>query len=75
MDRVHSRPFDKKVVIDMNSRFQPILDDDKVVSELSNFLGTMARRCATLTYVSWRHVPKSLKETMWSYVKLIIDFK
>ncbi|KAK1378520.1 hypothetical protein POM88_025264 [Heracleum sosnowskyi] len=44
MDKVHTRSVDKRVVIHMNKEFQPILDNDKVVSELNNFLGTL-RSC------------------------------
>ncbi|KAK1380317.1 hypothetical protein POM88_027061 [Heracleum sosnowskyi] len=69
MDKVHTRSFDNKVVIDMNERFQPVFDDDIVTSELSNFLGTITKRCVPLTYANWRHVPDNLKDTMWNYVK------
>ncbi|KAK1364874.1 hypothetical protein POM88_040435 [Heracleum sosnowskyi] len=70
-DKVHTRSFDndKRIVIGMNEFFQPIADDDKVLSELSNFLGTIAKQCVSLTYVTWRHVPENLKKTMWNYCK------
>ncbi|KAL6551956.1 hypothetical protein OROGR_008110 [Orobanche gracilis] len=68
MDNVHTRPFEKRVVISMNKRFQPISDFDKNVSELSRFLGTL-KRCVPLTYASWEHVPENLKNTLWNYVK------
>ena len=32
MDKVHSRPYDKRVVIQMNDRGQPISDDDQVMT-------------------------------------------
>jgi len=38
MFNVHTTVYDKRVVISMNQWFQPISDDDKVISELSNFL-------------------------------------
>ncbi|WOG87627.1 hypothetical protein DCAR_0206857 [Daucus carota subsp. sativus] len=69
MDKVHTRSFDKRIVIEMNDDFQPIAENDKVLSELSSFLGTLAKRCVPLTYVTWRHVPKNLRQTMWNYVK------
>ncbi|KAK1387289.1 hypothetical protein POM88_015467 [Heracleum sosnowskyi] len=75
MDKVHTRSVDKRVVIHMNKEFQPISDNDKVVSELNNFLGTL-RRCVPLTYKSWTHVPRTLKQTLWNYVKqryIILD--
>lgn len=70
MDRVHTRNMDHRVVLQMNERFQPVSDEDKVISELSNFLGTLAKRCVSFTYVSWRDVPKTLKNTLWNYVKV-----
>lgn len=70
MDKVHTRSYDKRIVIGMNDSFQPIAEDDRVFSELSNFLGTLAKRCVSLTYVNWRHVPNNLKQTMWNYVKV-----
>lgn len=73
MDKVHTRSFDKRIVIGMNEFFQPIADNDKVLSELSNFLGTIAKRCVSLTYVTWRHVPENLKKTMWNYCKVIYE--
>lgn len=70
MDRVHTRSVENRVVVDMNALFQPVSDDDSVISELSNFLGTIAKRCVSLTYADWRHVPQTLKDTMWNYVKV-----
>ncbi|KAK1352533.1 hypothetical protein POM88_053230 [Heracleum sosnowskyi] len=69
MGKVHTRPFDKRVVIDMNDKFQPVSDDDRVVSEFVNFPGIMAKRCVPLTYVSWRHVLDTLNDTMWNHLK------
>ncbi|XP_063940112.1 uncharacterized protein LOC108225480 isoform X2 [Daucus carota subsp. sativus] len=69
MDKVHTRSFEQRIVIGMNELGQPITENDKVLSELSSFLGTLAKRCVPLTYVTWRKVPKNLKETMWNYVK------
>ncbi|KAK1390957.1 hypothetical protein POM88_019135 [Heracleum sosnowskyi] len=68
MDKVHTRPFEKRVVISMNKKCQSVSDDDKNVSELSRFLGTL-KRCVPLTYASWEHVPENLKNTLWNYVK------
>ena len=70
MDKVHSRSYDKRVLIQMNHRGQPVSDDDKVMSELSAFLGTL-KRSVPLTYKSWFDVPSSLKGTLWNYVKVI----
>lgn len=73
MDAVHMRSFDKRVVIGMNDDFQPIAENDKVLSELSSYLGTLAKRRVSLSYVSWRHVSKNLRQTMWNHVKVIYD--
>lgn len=70
MFNVHTRAYDKRVVISMNQWFQPISDDDKVISELSNFLGTL-KRSVPLTYKSWSDVPEKLKKSLWDYVKVI----
>ncbi|KAK1387019.1 hypothetical protein POM88_015197 [Heracleum sosnowskyi] len=74
MDKVHTRPFEKRVVISVNNKFQPVADDDQKISELSNFLGIL-KRCVPLTYASWEHVPESLKDTFWSYTKETIKKK
>ncbi|KAK1401077.1 hypothetical protein POM88_000682 [Heracleum sosnowskyi] len=50
MDKVHTRSRDKRLVIGMNEFFQPITENYKVLSELSNFLGTLAKRYVLLTY-------------------------
>lgn len=71
MEKVHTRSLDKRIVVRVNELFQPIADDDKVRTELGNFLGTLAKRCVSLTYVTWRHVPENIKKTMWNYVKVI----
>ncbi|KAL8121024.1 hypothetical protein AgCh_017982 [Apium graveolens] len=68
MDRVHTRPFEKRDAILMNSKKQPISDDDKAVSELSRFLGTL-KRVVPMTFASWARVPQTLKETLWNYTK------
>ncbi|XP_074364988.1 uncharacterized protein LOC141706053 isoform X2 [Apium graveolens] len=72
MDKVHTRSVDKRVVIRMNHKFQPVADDDRIRAELGSFLGTL-RRCVSLTYKNWAHVPATLKKTLWDYVKSIHD--
>lgn len=69
MNRVHTRPFDKRIVLDMNEDFQPVSDNDKVVSEFGQFLGTL-KKCVPLTYKSWKDVPENLKTTLLNYVKV-----
>lgn len=70
MNRVHTRPLDKRPVILMNELLQPISDDDQNICELGSFLGTL-RRSVSLTYKTWSHVPCSWKKTMWNYVKVL----
>ncbi|KAL6530263.1 hypothetical protein OROHE_014616 [Orobanche hederae] len=71
MDKVHTRTFDKRVVIQMNEEGQPISDDDRVITELGSFLGTL-RKSVSLTYKSWSDVPLILKDTMWKYVQWVL---
>ena len=71
MDKVHTRTFDKRVVLSMNEKFQPITSDDKLASEFSRFLGTL-KRCVPLTFASWDDVPESTKTTLWNYVQVAI---
>lgn len=74
MNRVHTRPFDKRIPLNMNKKLQPISDDDKVISEIGYFLGTL-KRCVPLTYKSWRDVPENLKTTLLNYVKVTCRMK
>ncbi|KAL8134557.1 hypothetical protein AgCh_009539 [Apium graveolens] len=53
MDKVHTRSYDKRIVIQVNEFFQPIEDSNGVLSELSNFLGTLAKLCVFLTYARY----------------------
>lgn len=53
MDKVHTTSFNKRVVIGMNGYFQLVAESDKVLSESSSFLGTLAKHCVSLTYVTW----------------------
>ncbi|KAL6569772.1 hypothetical protein OROMI_014286 [Orobanche minor] len=43
MSQVHARGPDEKVVINVNEEGQPISDEEKTVTELSNFLGTLVK--------------------------------
>lgn len=72
MNKVHTRPFEKRIPLNMNNRFQPISDDDKVMSELGYFLGTL-KRSVPLTYKSWKDVPTNLKNTLLNYVKVTCE--
>ncbi|KAK1401036.1 hypothetical protein POM88_000641 [Heracleum sosnowskyi] len=52
MDKVHTRSLHKRLVIGMNEFFQPITENDKVLSELSNFMGTLAKRYMSVALIS-----------------------
>ncbi|XP_074352079.1 uncharacterized protein LOC141691240 [Apium graveolens] len=67
MSKVHASGPDDKVVITLNKNGQPNSDDQKVITELSNFLGTVAKDNVSLTYVNWHVVPAQLKKQMWEY--------
>ncbi|KAM3341729.1 hypothetical protein P3S68_026695 [Capsicum galapagoense] len=49
---------------------QAVGPTDKAVSNLSNFIGTVARnpRFINLLYTSWHAVPNETKKRMWDYV-------
>ena len=70
MAKVHTRSVDRRVVIRMNNKFQPIADDNESRAELGSFLGTL-RRCVSLTYKNWAHVPRTMKKTLCNYVKVV----
>ncbi|KAK1359107.1 hypothetical protein POM88_043581 [Heracleum sosnowskyi] len=66
MDRVHTRG--EKPEIRLSENDKPISDDDDhLLSEFSNFLGTMIRDFVSLTCRSWTKVPE--KDILWQYVK------
>lgn len=67
MTKVHARSGDEKVFIMLNELGQPVSDNQKILTELSNFVGTVARDNVSLTFVNWRLVPELLKKQMWDY--------
>lgn len=67
MDRVHARKPSEKKIITMNHLFQPVAETKKVVAELSNFLGTIARSYVPLNFVNWSQVPKNEKDAYWGF--------
>ena len=64
MTKVHARNPDVKVVIELNEDGQPVSDN---ITELSNFLGTVAKDNVSLTYINWHVVPDQLKRQMLEY--------
>ena len=51
---------------------QAVGPTNKIVSQLSNFIGTIARnpRFVSLMYTSWHVVPNDTKKLMWEYVNV-----
>lgn len=66
MNHVHTRGEKKEIIL--SAEGQPISDDDHLLSEFSNFLGTTVREFVSLTCSSWTEVPD--KEVLWQYVKV-----
>ncbi|KAL8105340.1 hypothetical protein AgCh_029216 [Apium graveolens] len=65
MKHVHTRGKKREIVL--SKLGQPISDDDRFLSEFSNFLGTIVRKFVSLTCRMWSEV--SDKEILWQYVK------
>ena len=63
---IHARSIEEWEEITLNDDGQPIGPSEKIVKDLSFFLGTMARNSTfcPLTYTSWKAMPSDLKEHM-----------
>ncbi|KAL6520000.1 hypothetical protein OROHE_017143 [Orobanche hederae] len=70
MAKVFARSANDKVVITLNEDDQPVSDNQKIITELANYVGTLARDSVSLTYVNWRVVPANLKTELWECVRL-----
>ncbi|KAM3237020.1 hypothetical protein P3L10_012049 [Capsicum annuum] len=66
---IHARTLDEREVVTFDLG-QAVGPTDKAVSNLSNFIGTVARnpRFINLLYTSWHAVPDETKKRMWDYV-------
>ncbi|KAH0725276.1 hypothetical protein KY284_001141 [Solanum tuberosum] len=66
---IHARNLEerKEVTFDKGQAVRPT---NKIVSQLSNFIGTIARnpRFVSLMYTSWHAVTKDTKKRMWEYI-------
>lgn len=69
---IHARSLENREEIILDDEGEPIGPTDKVVSNLSYFLGTLARNsdCCPLIYTNWKAIPDSFKEHMWEYVNV-----
>ncbi|KAL8115937.1 hypothetical protein AgCh_022435 [Apium graveolens] len=66
VEKVHGRSANEKPVIKFSKQGQPI-GDRKIISESSNFLGTLVKDHVSLTHVNWHVVPQELKKNMVQY--------
>ncbi|XP_058764294.1 uncharacterized protein LOC131637708 isoform X1 [Vicia villosa] len=65
---IHARSLAERQKITLNEEGEPIGPTQKIVSEFSNFLGSVARMSdlCPLTYTNWKAIPN--KENIWAYV-------
>ena len=70
MNHVFTRKLEDRPVVSLNSDFQPYSRKDKVVTELSSFLGRIARLYIPLDFVNWSKVPEEEKNGWWEYVRV-----
>ncbi|OIT35118.1 hypothetical protein A4A49_23161, partial [Nicotiana attenuata] len=66
---IHARNFEERQEVAFD-KGQAVGPTGKRVSELSNFIGTIARnpRFITLLFTSWHAVADDIKQRMWEYV-------
>ncbi|CAI8584253.1 unnamed protein product [Vicia faba] len=67
--KIHARTLEERVEVTFNEDFQPIGPSEKVVSDLSLFLGTLARNSTfcPLRYTNWSGMPDDNKNCFWRY--------
>lgn len=66
---IHARPTQDRQEIILDDYGEPIGPTDKIVSDLSYFLGTIARNSefCPLIYTNFKVVPVDYKDRMWEY--------
>lgn len=69
MNAVYTMRADEKKIIKLNIELQAVADDDKVLSEFKDFLGTLGRQSVPLDCINWPRFPQQQKEELWSFVK------
>ncbi|CAI8589144.1 unnamed protein product [Vicia faba] len=67
--KIHARTLEERVEVTFNEDFQPIGPSEKVVSDLSLFLGTLAMNSTfcPLRYTNWSGMPDDNKNRLWRY--------
>ena len=70
-NNIHARSLEERVEVTFE-KGQAIGPSEKNVTELSFFLGTIARNptFCPLTYTSWKALPDDNKRRMWDYVNV-----
>jgi hypothetical protein len=68
-DIIHGRSKGARMEVTYNKRGQPIGLGGK---RLATFIGVMARTTIPITYDTWKDVPLSLKEIIWSMVQVCV---
>lgn len=71
MSTIFTRKLEERPVIELNHELQPVSEDKKIITELSSFLGAIARLYIPLDIISWIKVPEKTKEEWWKFVKVI----
>ncbi|KAH0714407.1 hypothetical protein KY284_007312 [Solanum tuberosum] len=71
---IHARNLEERNEVAFD-KGQAVGPTNKIVSQLSNFIGTIARnpRFISLMYTSWHAVPKDTKKRMWEYINAICE--
>ncbi|WMV42634.1 hypothetical protein MTR67_036019 [Solanum verrucosum] len=66
---IHARNLEERNEVAFD-KGQAVGPTNKIVSQLSNFIGTIARnpRFISLMYTSWHAVPKDTKKRMWEFI-------
>ncbi|KAH0706328.1 hypothetical protein KY285_010833 [Solanum tuberosum] len=66
---IHARNLEEREEVTFD-KGQAVGPTDKIVLELTNVIGTIARnpRFINLMYTSWHAMPKDIKKRMWKYI-------
>ncbi|KAG5571724.1 hypothetical protein H5410_061490, partial [Solanum commersonii] len=66
---IHARNLEEREEVAFD-KGQAVVPTDKIVSELTSFIRTIARnpRFINLMYTNWHAVPKDIKKRMWEYI-------
>jgi len=71
--QVHARNTEDRSEVILDKDEEPVGPNDRVVSDLSYFLGTLARNSdfCPLIYTNFKALLKDYKEWIWKYVMVI----